>query len=295
MRVAFLSPALPWSFGPYASQLSALAKSLAASGVAADGIVWISMLSRMHNRTYEVNDLYAGLEAPTADHPNLLRRLKGPDGAPVAVTYRGTGVAHCGMGMYTSTLNAIVAEHRVHALISLMDHNRIFVDARLAVRSLAWFPDHFVRLDAHHRHAFAAYSHVVALSPSSASKARLELPYKTVTHIPHAVTRPEGVASRSETRARLGVPADAFLVFVCFANYDAQNRKSVDVSLLAFRSLLDVAPHAKLFIHAVSADHVFRGTSAAKSSPGIDLAAGKRVPGTPRAVPRVARRPRSRP
>ena len=209
---------------------------------------------------YTLDDLYATLESPTTDHPNRLARLRGPTGAAVAVTYRGTGVAHCGMGMYTSTLNAMLAEHRAHAIISLMDHNRIFVDARLAVPSFAWFPDHFARLDAHHRHAFAAYSNVVALSPSSAAKTRLELPYKPVAHIPHAVPRPEGVASRAQTRARLGVPADAFLAFLCFANYDAHNRKSVDVSLLAFRSLLDLAPEAKLFIHAVSAEHVFRTT-----------------------------------
>ena len=267
VRIAFLSPSLPWSFGPYAQQLAFVAAALGEMG---HDLVWISMLSRMRNQTYDEETLKTGLEAPGEGEPN--HPLKG-----YPVVYAGTGVAHCGSGMYTSTLNAMLRRLDADAMISLMDHNRIFVDAPISVPSLAWFPDHYAELDMHHRHVFAAYSAAIALSPSSAAKVRRVMPYKRVEWIPHVVELPSPLAesdapTKAQLRAAIDVPADAFIAFVAFGNYDQSNRKAVDISVLAFRRLLDVAPDAKLFVHAVDAEAVFNGTTAAKSSPGLDVA-----------------------
>ena len=190
MRIAFLSPALPWSYGPYSQQLGLVAAGLASR--ASHEIVWISMYSRMKNTTYTEEILQRGLEAVSqGDGGNP---LKG-----VAVTYVGTGAAQCGgHGWYTSTLNALLKQHRVDALISLMDHNRVFVDTPIRVPSFAWFPDHFVDLDVHHRHVFNAYSGVVALSPHSAAKVQGLFPHKRVAWIPHIVSVDKPLRPRAE-------------------------------------------------------------------------------------------------
>ena len=271
MHIAFLSPSLPWSFGPYAQQLALVAAALGDMG---HELSWISMLARLRNETYGEAVLKTLLEAPGADEPP--HPLEG-----MPVVYTGTGVAQCGVdvsAMYTSTLNAMLRRLHAEVMISLMDHNRIFVDAPISVPSLAWFPDHYEELDMHHRHAFSAYSVVVALSPSSAAKVRRTMPWKRVEWIPHVVELPERLVhsrrpTREQLRASFGLPAESFVAFVAFGNYDQHNRKSVDVSLLAFGKLLRVAPDAKLLIHAVSADAVFNGTTAAKASPGLDLLA----------------------
>lgn len=227
MRVAFLSPALPWSYGPYAQQLGLVAAGLARRG--SHEIVWISMLSRMKNMTYSEEILQRGLEAvPPGEGGNP---LKG-----VAVTYVGTGAAQCGGdGFYTGTLNALLAQHRVDALFSLMDHTRIFVDTPIRVPSFAWFPDHYVDLDLHHRHIFHAYRGVIALSPHSASKVRRVFPHKRVAWVPHIVSVDAPLRSRAEVRRRYGLSNETFLVFMAFGNYQHNGRKAIDTAMHAFR------------------------------------------------------------
>ena len=265
MRIAFLSPGLPWSWGPYQYQAATVARELSRKS---HSIIWISLLSALKNRTYTVHDLMKLSDGSNEMHHPLM-------GVPVV--YRGTGVAECRgvKGMYTSTLNAMLFDQRADALVSLMDHLRVFADVPIAVPSLAWFPDHYASLDVHHRHVFAAYTDIVALSPSSRDKVRKELPWKRVAHVPHVVTLPPDarIRDRSAMRIALHVPADAFVVFVNFGNYDScHNRKSIDIALLAFRNLLNVAPTAKIVIHAMATEHVFGGSkTSARASPGIDV------------------------
>ena len=87
-----------------------------------------------------------------------------------------------------------------------------------------------------------------------------------MVHIPHIVQLPPGfggrsgghrglreggdghsLADRERARKQLlrrshGVPADAFVVLVNCANYESTNRKSLDVSILAFKRLREVRP-----------------------------------------------------
>ena len=55
------------------------------------------------------------------------------------------------------------------------------------------------------------------------------------------------------------MPRRAFVVLVLFANYDKENRKAIDVALLAFKALQQRRPQAFLFIHAVGMAEMSRG------------------------------------
>lgn len=230
------------------------------------------MSSHLHNRSYteqEVRDLVPALDEDFGVHP--LR--------DVPAEYTGTGAAQCGVAWYTGTMNAHMAQHRIDALFSLMDHHRIFVDAPLRVPAYAWFPDHYVQLDHHTRHILPAYAGALALSPSSTRKVQEAVPYKRAEWVPHIIERDAAVRSRSVVRDELKIPADTFVAFVTFANYGGDEvggqrwRKGFDTSLVAFRALLAAAPSALLLLHSVRTSKVFDHAATAASSGGSDLRA----------------------
>jgi len=226
LRVALGSFTQPWSFGPYAKQLTILASQLARRHL----VVWLAF-------SYPDTDPKVGV-------PNL----------PENVTMLGCAFPK-NTGFYVSRLNKLLRDINVDALITLMDMNRVFVDEMLAPTSIAWFPNHFVTLDLHSRHALTAYDAVAVLGPSDSKRVAEQLPHKHVTHVPHVVEDPQALQQRGRgsLRDKFGMPRDRFVVLVNFANYAADtNRKSVDVSLLAFRDFLAARPDGFLYLHAVT-------------------------------------------
>ena len=208
-RVCLGSFTQPWSFGPYARQLTVLAGQLAKKHV----VMWLAL-------GYHDTEV----------------RIKVP-GLPENVGMLG-GDFPRNQGVYVSSINALLVKHKMDVFISLMDLNRVFVDEMFSPLSISWFPNHFVSLDLHSRHALTAYDAVAVLGPSDATRVKEQLPHKHVMHIPHVIEDPGGLGEtpRSVLRQKYGVPAGKFLALVNFANYDAEkNRKSIDLSLLAWK------------------------------------------------------------
>ena len=276
MRIAFLSPSVPWSFGPYQQQLATVAAALHRRG--SHDVVWISMSTALLNRSYTEQEVLDAVPPKPGFRTHPLSGIR--------TEYAGTGAARCGAAWYTSSMNAALKRLSIDTLFSLMDHKRIFVDTPIAVPAYAWFPDHFVDLDHNTRHVLPAYAGAFALSPSSAAKVRQLMPYKRVDMVPHFVTR-QAVRRQEIVRAELDIPSDAFVVFVTFANYDSSARgqrwrKGFDTALEAFRTLLNAAPRALLLVHSVATDLIFDHPSTASHSGGIDLHAliqRARIPG----------------
>ena len=219
-RVCLGSFTQPWSFGPYARQLTVLAGQLAKKHV----VMWLAL-------GYHDTEV----------------RIKVP-GLPENVGMLG-GDFPRNQGVYVSSINALLEKHKMDVFISLMDLNRVFVDEMFSPLSISWFPNHFVSLDLHSRHALTAYDAVAVLGPSDATRVKEQLPHKHVMHIPHVIEDPGGLGEtpRSVLRQKYGVPAGKFLALVNFANYDAEkNRKSIDLSLLAWKG----AHHTTALRHA---------------------------------------------
>ena len=223
-RVCLGSFTQPWSFGPYARQLTVLAGQLAKKHV----VMWLAL-------GYHDTEV----------------RIKVP-GLPENVGMLG-GDFPRNQGVYVSSINALLVKHKMDVFISLMDLNRVFVDEMFSPLSISWFPNHFVSLDLHSRHALTAYDAVAVLGPSDATRVKEQLPHKHVMHIPHVIEDPGGLGEtpRSVLRQKYGVPAGKFLALVNFANYDAEkNRKSIDLSLLAWKGAHHRPPHTTALRHA---------------------------------------------
>lgn len=206
---------------PYAKQLQNLIPLFARR----HNVSWIAIAAAHHTH-------------PLAQHPNLSHAI------PLAHSAR--------LPIYVSTINQACHRHQIDALLSLFDLNRIFVDAPFAPHALHWFPNHFASLDIHSAHALPAYDVVVSLAPSDAAGVARQLPLSRVVHVPHAIEPTASGLPRARLRAQFGMPADAFVVLLHFVNYDALNRKSVDVSAQAFRALLATHPRAFLYVHATT-------------------------------------------
>lgn len=227
-RVAFLTATMPGLFGPYAGQLQAMAREFVGCG---HHVTWMSItttvgLDHCHDQAFE-----------------CIRLKTANNNSPV----------------FVSEINAHLSNYSTDFLISLMDLNRVFVDDSFSAPSIAWFPNHFHRLDPSSRHALCAFDAVASLSPSDAQSIALQLPHKIVRHVPHIVVPPRQRRSKASIRAAFDVPPGAFLVLVLFANYDANNRKAFDVSLLAFEKLLAARPESFLFVHALGMRALSRG------------------------------------
>jgi hypothetical protein len=87
--------------------------------------------------------------------------------------------------------------------------------------AISWFPNHFVSLDLHSRHALTAYDAVAVLGPSDTTRVKEQLPHKHVVHIPHVIDDPGGLGetSCSALRKKYGVPEGKFVALVNFAGY----------------------------------------------------------------------------
>ena len=274
-RVCLGSFTQPWSFGPYARQLTVLAGQLAKKHV----VMWLAL-------GYHDTEV----------------RIKVP-GLPENVGMLG-GDFPRNQGVYVSSINALLEKHKMDVFISLMDLNRVFVDEMFSPLSISWFPNHFVSLDLHSRHALTAYDAVAVLGPSDATRVKEQLPHKHVMHIPHVIEDPGGLGEtpRSVLRQKYGVPAGKFLALVNFANYDAEkNRKSIDLSLLAWKGVPPRHAHGRhlrrrarraarvLLLHALAAagDALARTPppSATRAWRARDRPADRPTPCCHRAVP----------
>ena len=225
LRVALGGFTEPWTFGPYARQLVILAAQLAQRYL----VLWIAL-------SYQDTE-------PKFGAPNL----------PQNVLMVGGGFPR-NQGIYVSQLNVLLREYKIDVLITLMDLNRVFVDEMLAPYSIAWFPNHFMSLDLHSRHGLTAFDAVAVLGPSDAKSVAAQLPHKHVTHIPHVIEDKAALlrTPRSKLRAKYDVPTAAFVALVNFANYDELNRKSIDLSLLAWKAFHEAHSNSLLYLHAVT-------------------------------------------
>jgi len=206
-RVALVSFAAPWDYGPYAHQL----RELAEHWLSTHHVVWIGLSGTVDRIQYGA-----------------------PKISPL-VGYRGAGMSKDPVKK-VSKLNRIFEKEKIDFAITLCDLNNVGGDEAFVIPTIAWFPSHTGELDLASAHALRAYDAVAALSPSDARSIGRELPSKRVARIPHVVDGRKHVSTsdRALLRKKWNVPVDAFVPVMSFGNYASDDRKGVDVAALAY-------------------------------------------------------------
>jgi hypothetical protein len=237
--------------GPYQAQSGILAKGLAARG---HKVHFLTMGSFRHERAYTSA---AAIASAAGGGPVVSPPVN--DGWD-----RLTYVAFSQSNNLTDDINRVLHAHRIDAMVALSNWNDVREDqinaelGQFIGRTIAWFPNHYDSLDVFYTAALARFSHVAALAPTDARMVGSSIPDVQVSAVPHIVEAPAGFDAtypgaerRRELRQRHGMPEGAFVVLVVAGNYDSNNRKSFDVSLLAFKaraprhhiSFLAMPPH----------------------------------------------------
>ena len=289
-RFGLLSVSLPWLFGPYAQQMSILAQGLLMHN---HTVYWITLPNAVppehSGRALTYLELVQLCDLPSAPKPgsaeaDLSDRIK--------FLALGSNLPRNTFTM--SSINRLLRMHRIHALASLMDLDKLVVDdlGWATQQSVSWYPNHFDALDADFRSKLEMFTDVASLSPSDALMLSAALPRQRVTWIPHAImvdgtpeSRKDGgdaarrirstlgpaacgpqsaerggaITARDALRVKWSVPLDAVVVLVNCANYEPINRKNLDVSLVAFKRLRESEPRAFLYLHVIDVLEVLKG------------------------------------
>ena len=254
---------LPWMWGPYQQQMGFLATYFVGRGHTVHWMLNAGDMPKLKGATPRQAAALLKAVSPSAAQEEQFAQV------------RWLSVA---TQLSMSAINRVVDRDRVDAVIVLKDVGQLVPDEPLrAAVSMLWFPKHFQQLDPTTRMSLSLFTHIVALSPSDASvitaDAELTPSRLNISFVPHVISVPDEIAStvRSEShrltakrrlRQKFGVPQDAFVVVVSNANYEGNNRKSFDTSLLAFKALRDRVPEAFLYLHAVPHSAIMQASEA---------------------------------
>jgi hypothetical protein len=236
--VCLCSFAAPWFFGPYGQQLKLLARGLLDHGLSVSYLYLANPLEQLDYSCHELMQRDGVAAASDAD-AELFDNIE----------FIG-GVHHFGNLVFVSELNHVLVQRNIDAVITLMDLGRLAVDEPFALRSLAWFPNHFEPVSPGDRTALEAYTDVVALAPRAHELLRQTLPKKRHSYIPHVVDKLVPTRTCEQTREDYGIANEEFVALVNCGNYDPDNRKAIDTAVLAFEQFLLAGSGGKLFIHA---------------------------------------------
>ena len=291
--VMFATAHAPWAWGPYQQQLAMLALSQTSLGCS---VYW--MVMGLADKPPQVERAFES-PAAFADYFGAIVPTEEQSEA-----FRGVHFLVHSHPRSGSAINQVTGLHSIDAVIMLGDSDSFFPDTPLvAPISIYWFPNHFQTFDPRTRAVLAHFTHIVALSPSDAARLRADSQTsrgQNITFIPHAVSMPNELlqsarhpsdaaeggadapaagpskrlppppANRTALREALGVPTDAFVVLVHSGNYESQNRKSFDTSVLAFEAFRKRVPSAFLYLHVLSA----MGINAAHTRDGAPASVG---------------------
>mmetsp|Transcript_9623 Transcript_9623/g.23328 ORF Transcript_9623/g.23328 Transcript_9623/m.23328 type:complete len:688 (+) Transcript_9623:157-2220(+) len=133
MKIGLVTASLPWTFGPYQSQmhkLSLLLKETSGDDDIEYDVYWLSYTSKIPNGVYKN---YEELR------PKIDKTIAPPAGFPIDhITFLGDH----DLQMSASKLNGYKMEYGLDCLITLMDVTKLVPDVPLNVPLLAWIPLH---------------------------------------------------------------------------------------------------------------------------------------------------------
>jgi len=195
-RVCLVSPALPWTFGPYQAQMYELSLLLADRGYDIYFMIHVvanSFPAGMYRSYAEVKPMVPGIVEPPRGF--RLDHIKGYVGKDIHEYSKTSGSYGEGKVMFSSALNKLAATYKFDVIITLSDIVHIIPDVPSTCPCVGWVPIHLGSIP-HGSAEFFALQHFDALailSPSSASSVAgaMEGLVEDVKFVPHSMNRRE--------------------------------------------------------------------------------------------------------
>lgn len=236
MKICLGSFASPWFFGPYGQQLKLLGNYLKENGY---DIYYLCLGFELPKKIYSYQDMLSyekGLVS-NIDH-DILNKFK----------FLG-GIKQINKFVLTSNINEVMDIFDIDVIITCMDLIKLCYDEDFKIKSLAWYPNHFSPIDKNNKKLLNMFSDIVSLSPTDYKLLNNTFENKNIHYIPHIIDFKRELKGKDILREKYNIPQDKFVIFINCGNYDTQNRKSLDVSLLSFEKFIK-KEDAILFIHS---------------------------------------------
>lgn len=236
MKVCLTSFSTPWFFGPYGQQLKLLGNFLCDKGVE---VYYLCLEFNLPKKIYTYQEIIQN-DTGQINHidDNVLSKFKFLGGIEPIKTF-----------ILISNLNNIMETFKIDVIITCMDLIRLCYDEDFSIKSLTWYPNHFSPIDLNNKKLLNMFSDIVSLSPSDSKLIINSYPNKKCHYIPHIIDFKREKKDKNITRKKYNIPEETFLIFINCGNYDKENRKSLDLSLLAFEKFIK-KNDGILFIHS---------------------------------------------
>lgn len=236
MKVCLTSFSSPWFFGPYGQQLKLLGDCFNSKDIE---VYYLCLGFNLPKKIYNYQDMLKNETGSvnSIDH-KILSNFKFLGGIETVKNF-----------VLVSNINDILKTFEIDVIITCMDLIRLCYDEDFCIKSLAWYPNHFSPIDKHNKKLLNMFSDIISLAPTDQKLLKNTFPNKNVHYIPHIIDFKRENKGKNIIRNKYNIQEDKFVIFINCGNYDTQNRKSLDISLLAFEKFLK-KNDGLLFIHS---------------------------------------------
>jgi hypothetical protein len=243
MKIGILTMPTPFFFGPYAKQ----------------SLVIAEIFIKTHDIYFISNSFthYEGAEYANLISLDQVKKIEYDEGVYNANKNILDKMKYVSMYgpikdvLCVSSINNCIDKFNLDKIITLLDLLRIIVNVNtFNCEIISWFPNHYEPIDNSSLYVLRMVSKIVSLSNEGGRVIKDRLPHKIVKTIPHVINIEVPTKPISKIREEYNIPSDKFLVCIVGGNYDINNRRSLDTSIMAFEKFYKQNNKAFLYIQS---------------------------------------------
>ena len=243
MKIGILTMPTPFFFGPYAKQAIVLAQIFSDE----NDVYFISnSLTRYEG---EQNAILISLddvkkveydEDVYKEHKTLLKKLKYVSMfAPIKDV------------ICASSINNCIDKFKLDKMITMLDLLRIIINVhQFNCEIISWFPNHYDPIDFSSLYVLRMVDKIITLADEGKRVVLNRLPNKVVKTIPHVIKIDVPTKTSAELRKEYNIPDNKYVICIVGGNYDINNRRSLDTSIMAFEKFRKKNPNAFLYVQS---------------------------------------------
>jgi hypothetical protein len=134
-------------------------------------------------------------------------------------------------------------------MFAIKSNGKHRLKSQFKVPSYGWFTCHhypIVKLD---YDGLRCFTNIICLTPSIKLILEKEFPEKGISYLPHITEKMISTLSKSEVRDNMNIANDTFVILL-ISNIYYDNRKAIDVHLIAFKQFNKKFPNSLLYVRA---------------------------------------------
>ena len=150
-----------------------------------------------------------------------------------------------------SSINNCIDKFKLDKIITMLDLLRIIINVyRFNCEIISWFPNHYDPIDFSSLYVLRMVDKIITLADEGKRVVLNRLPNKVVKTIPHVIKVDVPTKTSEELRKEYNIPDNKYVICIVGGNYDINNRRSLDTSIMAFEKFRQKNPNAFLYVQS---------------------------------------------